>query len=237
MKVIPAIDIIDGKAVRLYKGDYNKKEVVDNDVLKRAVEFEQAGADIIHIVDLDGAKEGTTVNKTLILEIAKEVKTPIEVGGGIRTLEDIEEYLNGGVYRVILGTAAINDKNMLMNAVKKHGEKVCVGIDVKNGVVCGNGWLEESDRELIEFGKELKSLGVKSFIVTDISKDGTLQGTNIELMKTFSENVTRNVTASGGIKDINDVKNLIPLNIEGVIIGKAIYSGNLNLKEAVKITR
>lgn len=237
MKVIPAIDIIDGKAVRLYKGDYNKKEVVDNDVLKRALEFEQAGADIIHIVDLDGAKEGTTVNKTLILEIAKEVKTPIEVGGGIRTLEDIEEYLNGGVYRVILGTAAINDKNMLMNAVKKHGEKVCVGIDVKNGVVCGNGWLEESDRELIEFGKELKNLGVKSFIVTDISKDGTLQGTNIELMKTFSENVTRNVTASGGIKDINDVKNLIPLNIEGVIIGKAIYSGNLNLKEAVKITR
>lgn len=237
MKVIPAIDIIDGKAVRLYKGDYNKKEVVDNDVLKRAVEFEQAGADIIHIVDLDGAKEGTTVNKTLILEIAKEVKTPIEVGGGIRTLEDIEEYLNGGVYRVILGTAAINDKNMLMNAVKKYGEKVCVGIDVKNGVVCGNGWLEESDRELIEFGKELKSLGVKSFIVTDISKDGTLQGTNIELMKIFSENVTRNVTASGGIKDINDVKNLIPLNIEGVIIGKAIYSGNLNLKEAVKITR
>lgn len=237
MKVIPAIDIIDGKAVRLYKGDYNKKEVVDNDVLKRAVEFEQAGADIIHIVDLDGAKEGTTVNKTLILEIAKEVKTPIEVGGGIRTLEDIEEYLNGGVYRVILGTAAINDKNMLMNAVKKHGEKVCVGIDVKNGVVCGNGWLEESDRELIEFGKDLKNLGVKSFIVTDISKDGTLQGTNIELMKTFSENVTRNVTASGGIKDINDVKNLIPLNIEGVIIGKAIYSGNLNLKEAVKITR
>lgn len=237
MKVIPAIDIIDGKAVRLYKGDYNKKEVVDNDVLKRALEFEQAGADIIHIVDLDGAKEGTTVNKTLILEIAKEVKTPIEVGGGIRTLEDIEEYLNGGVYRVILGTAAINDKNMLMNAVKKYGEKVCVGIDVKNGVVCGNGWLEESDRELIEFGKDLKSLGVKSFIVTDISKDGTLQGTNIELMKTFSENVTRNVTASGGIKDINDVKNLIPLNIEGVIIGKAIYSGNLNLKEAVKITR
>lgn len=237
MKVIPAIDIIDGKAVRLYKGDYNKKEVVDNDVLKRALEFEQAGADIIHIVDLDGAKEGTTVNKTLILEIAKEVKTPIEVGGGIRTLEDIEEYLNGGVYRVILGTAAINDKNMLMNAVKKHGKKVCVGIDVKNGVVCGNGWLEESDRELIEFGKELKNLGVKSFIVTDISKDGTLQGTNIELMKTFSENVTRNVTASGGIKDINDVKNLIPLNIEGVIIGKAIYSGNLNLKEAVKITR
>lgn len=237
MKVIPAIDIIDGKAVRLYKGDYNKKEVVDNDVLKRALEFEQAGADIIHIVDLDGAKEGTTVNKTLILEIAKEVKTPIEVGGGIRTLEDIEEYLNGGVYRVILGTAAINDKNMLMNAVKKYGEKVCVGIDVKNGVVCGNGWLEESDRELIEFGKELKNLGVKSFIVTDISKDGTLQGTNIELMKTFSENVTRNVTASGGIKDINDVKNLIPLNIEGVIIGKAIYSGNLNLKEAVKITR
>lgn len=237
MKVIPAIDIIDGKAVRLYKGDYNKKEVVDNDVLKRALEFEQAGADIIHIVDLDGAKEGTTVNKTLILEIAKEVKTPIEVGGGIRTLEDIEEYLNGGVYRVILGTAAINDKNMLMNAVKKYGEKVCVGIDVKNGVVCGNGWLEESDRELIEFGKDLKNLGVKSFIVTDISKDGTLQGTNIELMKTFSENVTRNVTASGGIKDINDVKNLIPLNIEGVIIGKAIYSGNLNLKEAVKITR
>lgn len=237
MKVIPAIDIIDGKAVRLYKGDYNKKEVVDNDVLKRALEFEQAGADIIHIVDLDGAKEGTTVNKTLILEIAKEVKTPIEVGGGIRTLEDIEEYLNGGVYRVILGTAAINDKNMLMNAVKKHGEKVCVGIDVKNGVVCGNGWLEESDRELIEFGKDLKNLGVKSFIVTDISKDGTLQGTNIELMKIFSENVTRNVTASGGIKDINDVKNLIPLNIEGVIIGKAIYSGNLNLKEAVKITR
>lgn len=237
MKVIPAIDIIDGKAVRLYKGDYNKKEVVDNDVLKRALEFEQAGADIIHIVDLDGAKEGTTVNKTLILEIAKEVKTPIEVGGGIRTLEDIEEYLNGGVYRVILGTAAINDKNMLMDAVKKHGEKVCVGIDVKNGVVCGNGWLEESDRELIEFGKDLKNLGVKSFIVTDISKDGTLQGTNIELMKIFSENVTRNVTASGGIKDINDVKNLIPLNIEGVIIGKAIYSGNLNLKEAVKITR
>lgn len=237
MKIMPAIDIIGGKAVRLYKGDYSKKEIVDTDVIKRALEFEKSGVDVIHMVDLDGAKEGITVNKELILKAVKEVKTPIEIGGGIRNMDDVEGYLKGGVYRVILGTAAINDMDMLLEAVKKYGDKVCVSIDVKNGIVCGDGWLKKSDREIIEFGLELKKIGVKSFIVTDISKDGTLEGTNTKLIEDFSSKVTRNVTASGGIKDIEDIKNLIPFNIEGVIIGKAIYSGKLDLKEAVKITR
>lgn len=237
MIILPAIDIRGGKAVRLYKGDYDKEEVVDSDVVKRAKEFEALGAEYIHIVDLDGAKEGQTVNKELIFEVIKNVNVPIEIGGGIRNFETVKEYIENGVERVILGTAAISNKELLQKSLETYGEKIAVGIDAKNNMVCGSGWLETSDREYIEFGKELYAMGVRTFIVTDISKDGTLNGVNLEMLKKFKEEVTSNVIASGGIRDIQDINALIKMNIYGAITGKAIYSGKLDLKEAIEASK
>lgn len=237
MIILPAIDIRGGKAVRLYKGDYDKEEVVDSDVVKRAKEFENLGAEYIHIVDLDGAKEGKTVNKELIFEVIKNVNLPIEIGGGIRNFETVKEYVENGVERVILGTAAISNKELLEKSLEAYGEKIAVGIDAKNNMVCGSGWLETSDREYIEFGKELYAMGVRTFIVTDISKDGTLNGVNLEMLKKFKEEVTSNVIASGGIRDIQDINALIKMNIYGAITGKAIYSGKLDLKEAIEASK
>lgn len=235
MRIIPAIDIIEGSAVRLYKGEYSKKEVVDCDVLKRAQEFELAGADMIHIVDLDGAKTGKLINKELIASVIKSVSTPVEVGGGIRTEEDVDFYINNGASRVILGTSAIEDIEMLKKCVGKYKEKIVVGIDFKDGNVYTRGWLQKSERKLIELGEYLKELGVESFVVTDISKDGTLLGTNIKIIEQFADEITPNVVASGGVKDINDIKELLKLNIYGAIIGKALYSGKIDLKEAVQL--
>lgn len=237
MIILPAIDIRGGKAVRLYKGDYDKEEVVDSDVVKRAKEFETLGAEYIHIVDLDGAKVGKTVNKELIFEVIKNVNVPIEIGGGIRNFETVKEYVENGVERVILGTAAISNKELLEKSLEAYGEKIAVGIDAKNNMVCGSGWLETSDREYIEFGKELYAMGVRTFIVTDISKDGTLNGVNLEMLKKFKEEVTSNVIASGGIRDIQDINALIKMNIYGAITGKAIYSGKLDLKEAIEASK
>ncbi|GKX66945.1 1-(5-phosphoribosyl)-5-[(5-phosphoribosylamino)methylideneamino]imidazole-4-carboxamide isomerase [Inconstantimicrobium mannanitabidum] len=237
MIILPAIDIRGGKAVRLYKGDYDKEEVVDSDVVKRAKEFETLGAEYIHIVDLDGAKEGKTVNKELIFEVIKNVNVPIEIGGGIRNFETVKEYVENGVERVILGTAAISNKELLEKSLQAYGDKIAVGIDAKNNMVCGSGWLETSEREYIEFGKELYAMGVRTFIVTDISKDGTLNGVNIEMLKKFKEEVTSNVIASGGIRDIQDINALIKMNIYGAITGKAIYSGKLDLKEAIEASK
>lgn len=237
MIILPAIDIRGGKAVRLYKGDYSKEEIVDSDVVKRAKEFEELGAEYIHIVDLDGAKEGKTINKELIFKIINSINIPIEIGGGIRNFDTVKEYIDNGVQRVILGTAAISNKELLEKSLEAYGDKIAVGIDAKDNVVCGSGWIETSDREYIEFGKELYKMGVKTFIVTDISKDGTLNGVNLEMLKRFKEEVTSNVIASGGIKDINDIDELIKMNIYGAITGKAIYSGKLDLREAIEASK
>lgn len=233
MIIIPAIDIIDGKAVRLYQGDYNKKDNMNSEVLDIAKEFKEAGAKLIHLVDLDGAKEGKLINKDLILKVIDTINIDVEVGGGIRTFEDIKALIDGGVKRVILGTAAIEDKVLLKKAVDEFKEKIAVAIDFKDGFIHTKGWLNKSEIYYKDLIKELEVIGVKNIIVTDITKDGTLLGPNIEIMKELSEFTSIDITSSGGIKDLQNIIELNKLNIYGCIVGKAIYSKDVNLKEAI----
>lgn len=237
MIIIPAIDIIDGKPVRLYQGDYDKKEIVGEDILEISKSFENAGASYIHLVDLDGAKKGELVNKEIIIKVVNEVNVPVEVGGGIRTYQDVKYLIDNGVSRVILGTVAIEDSEFVKSVVNEFGEKIAVGVDCKNEYLCGRGWLEESKLHYISFSKKMEELGVKNIILTDISKDGTLKGTNIDMLKKLGENIEINLTASGGVAGIDDIKELKKLNIYGVIVGKAIYSGYINLKEAIDLCK
>lgn len=237
MIIIPAIDIIDGKPVRLYQGDYNKKEIVAEDILDTAKSFEKLGAGFVHLVDLDGAKKGELVNGDVIIKVAKTLSVPVEVGGGIRTFETIEYLINNGVSRVILGTSAMEDEELLTRAIKSFGDKIAVGIDCKDGYAYGRGWLEGSSLYYIDFAKKLEKLGVKNVIVTDISKDGTLEGPNVEMLKKLSEEVDMDITASGGIRDAENIKDLNDLNLYGAITGKAIYAGTLSLEEAIKVTK
>ncbi len=234
MIILPAIDIIDQAPVRLYQGDYGKKEVVGDSVLTIAKQFEQVGADYIHLVDLDGAKEGSKKNANLICEVASTVSVPCEIGGGIRTMEDITYYLERGLSRVILGTAAIHDQALLKAAIQKYGDKIAVGMDCKNGYVCGAGWLEDSEYYYLDFAKEMENLGVQTLIFTDISKDGTLQGPNMDMLKQLKDTVSVHITASGGIRDMSHIAALNDLDVYGTITGKAIYSDTLDLKEAIQ---
>ena len=237
MIIIPAIDIIDGKPVRLYQGDYNKKEVVGQDVLKIAKNFEIAGAEYIHLVDLEGAKKGKLINNKIIIEVAKSVNLPIEVGGGIRTYENIKCLIDNGISRVILGTVAIENLDFVKRALDKFGDKISIGVDCKNGYLCGRGWLKESKFNYIDFSKEMEKMGVDNIILTDISRDGTLQGVNIGMLKKLNENICMNITSSEGIAKIDDIRELKNLNIYGVIIGKALYSKHINLKEAIDLCK
>ena len=235
MIIIPAIDIIDKSPVRLYQGDYGKKEVVGTSVLDIAKEFERLGAKYLHCVDLDGAKSGKKENAQLIVSLVKEVSMPIEVGGGIRSMEDIAYYLDNGIARVILGTAAISNVALLKEAISTYGDKIAVGLDCKNGYVCGNGWLEDSDYYYIDFAKKMETLGVKTIIFTDISKDGTLAGPNMEMLQALKDAVNIQIVASGGIKDIGHIQQLKNLDIYGAITGKAMYAKTLDLKEALAL--
>lgn len=237
MIIIPAIDIIDGKPVRLYQGDYNKKEIVAKDVLDTSKNFEYLGAQWIHLVDLDGAKKGELINLNVIIEIAQTLSIHVEVGGGIRTFEDIKYLIDNGVSRVILGTSAMEDEKLLNKALREYGEKIAVGIDCKDGYVCGRGWLQKSSIHYIEFAKRLEKLGVKNIIVTDISKDGTLEGPNIEMLNELKKEVCMDITASGGIRDVSNIKALKEIDVYGAITGKAIYAKTLSLEEAIKVTR
>lgn len=237
MIILPAIDIIDGKPVRLYQGDYNKKEIVAEDVFQTAKSFEDMGAEYVHLVDLDGAKSGSNENHELVIKIAKELKIPVELGGGIRSFETIKYLLDNGVSRVILGTIAMEDEDLLKKAIETYGDKIAVGIDCKDGKVYGRGWLAGSDLDYIDFAKKMESLGVKNIIVTDISKDGTLEGPNVEMLRKLKETVSIDITASGGIKDIENIKELIDIDLYGAITGKAIYAKTLSLEEAIEISK
>jgi len=237
MIILPAIDIIDGKPVRLYQGDYDKKEIVADDIFETAKSFEDMGAEYVHLVDLDGAKSGSNQNHELVIKIAKILKIPIELGGGIRSFETIKYLLDNGVSRVILGTIAMEDEELLKKAVDIYGEKVAVGIDCKDDKVYGRGWLAGSDLDYIDFAKKMESVGVKNIIVTDISKDGTLEGPNVEMLKKLKEIVNIDITASGGICDIDNIKELMDIDLYGAITGKAIYAKTLSLEEAIKVSR
>lgn len=234
MIIIPAIDIIDGKAVRLYQGDYTKQQQVASSIIETALSFEKAGAQLIHIVDLDGAKEGRRSNEKTILDILNKVHIPIEVGGGIRNMEDIRYYLEKGVQHVILGTAAIQNQQLLQEALQTYGDRIIVGMDCKDGFAMAQGWLEASSLQYIAFAKQLESLGVKQIIFTDISKDGTLQGPNYEMLHTLKQETHLQIIASGGIKDIHHIATLNDMHIDGVIVGKSIYQDTLNLKQAIE---
>ena len=237
MIIIPAIDIIDQKPVRLYQGDYDKKEVVGESILDIAKQFEKEGASYLHCVDLDGAKNGKKENAKIICEVARTISIPVEVGGGIRTMSDIHFYLENGVSRVILGTAAIQDEDLLRHAIKEFGDKIAVGIDCKDGYVCVNGWLENSNVYFIDFAKRMEEIGVQTIIFTDISKDGTLSGPNLEMLKELSNSVYIDIVASGGIKDLSHVQSLKDLDLYACITGKAMYSKSLSLKEAIELCK
>ncbi len=237
MIILPAIDILGGKCVRLYKGEYGTARQVASSAEETVKSFEEAGAGYIHMVDLDGAKEGTTVNRDLFASLAKMTNVPIELGGGIRNMETVDMYLQNGISRVILGSAALRDREFLKRAVDKYGEKVVVGIDAKNGKVSVSGWLDDSDKDYIEFAREMEAVGVKNIIFTDISKDGTLAGPNLEQLSALSKSVKCDITASGGVHNIDDIKNLLDMNLYGAIAGRAIYDGTLNLKEAVELCK
>lgn len=237
MIIFPAIDLKDGKCVRLYQGKFEESEVVGENPLKVAMSFKECGAEYIHMVDLDGALNGEIKNLKIIAEVVKTVGVPVELGGGIRDMKTIDMLIEVGVSRVILGTAALKSPQFVMEAVKKYGEKIAVGIDAKNEKVAVNGWLNVSSVDYIDFAKEMEKIGVKTIIFTDISKDGTLQGPNLEQLGKIQSSVSCNIIASGGIKDIQDLKTINKMGIYGAITGKAIYCGNIDLKEAIEICK
>ena len=235
MNIIPAIDLIGGQAVRLVKGDYDKVTVYSDDPAAVAESFERAGAKYLHVVDLDGAKDGTTANFETIKKIIERTDLSVEVGGGIRTLERVRQYIEIGVDRVIIGTAAVTDPDFLREAVKLYGEKIVVGVDIKDGFVAIKGWLEISELSCKEFCKKLEDLGVKTIICTDISKDGMMSGTNRELYRELYDEFELNIIASGGVSSMEDIAVLSNMGLFGAIVGKAIYTGAIELSEAIKL--
>ena len=233
MKLYPAIDLHDGRCVRLYKGDYNKVTEY-GDPVAQAKKWKSLGATYLHLVDLDGAKEGKSLNLESVGKIIKEVDIKVELGGGIRTISHIENILSIGVDRVILGSSALN-LDFVKEAIEKFGSsKIVVGIDCKNMMVANRGWLDVSEINAIDFAKKLKAIGVKTIIFTDIAKDGTLEGINAEQTKSLIDETHLDVVASGGAKSINDIIKAKEIGAYGIILGKSIYSGAIDLKEAIE---
>ncbi len=237
MIIFPAIDLVNMKAVRLFKGDYDQMTVYNDKPLNVAYDFERLGAKYVHIVDLEGAKDGTTPNIKVVEEIAKNTNLKIEIGGGIRDIETVKKYFNVGVDRVILGTAAINDEDFLIKAVKVYKEKIVVGADIKDGFIAIKGWKEKSNVNVNDFFCKMQQIGVENIICTDISKDGAMNGTNLSLYEGLTKRFNVNLTASGGVCSIDDVKKLRDMNLYGAIIGKAYYMGAIDLKKAIEIAK
>ena len=237
MILYPAIDLYEGKAVRLFKGDYNQMTVYNEDPLAVARDFVRCGATHIHMVDLQGARDGTTPNLETVQRIKEQTGLFCEVGGGIRTMEIVERYLSNGIDRVILGTAAVTDPDFLAAALAKYGERIAVGIDIKDGRVAIKGWTETSDKDALTFCAQMEAAGVTTVICTDISKDGAMQGTNHDLYKTLSEKFSLKIIASGGVSSLEDVRHLAAQNLHGAIIGKAYYSGSLDLAQAIEVAK
>ena len=237
MNIFPAIDLFEHKAVRLFKGDYAEMTVYSDNPVEIARDFEAKGAKYIHIVDLEGAKNGETPNFEVVKEIAQNTGLFCEIGGGIRSLDTVEKYLSAGLDRVILGTAAVNDEEFLRTAVNKYGDKIAVGVDIKDGFVAVKGWTEKSEYSCFDFCEKMREIGVKTLICTDISRDGAMRGTNRQLYKELSEKFDMSITASGGVSSIEDIKALRSLNLYGAIIGKAYYIGAIDLKEALEAAK
>ena len=237
MKLFPAIDLYEGKAVRLYKGDYAQMTVYNNDPAAVAADFAACGATCIHIVDLEGAKSGTTQNFDTVCKIKATSGLFCEIGGGIRSMDVIDKYLSAGIDRVILGTAAVGNLDFVKSAVNKYGDRIAVGADLKDGYVAVKGWIEKTDLSYEDFFRQMQDIGVKTVICTDISKDGAMMGTNLELYRDLSQKFSMQIVASGGVSSFEDVKRLNEMGLYGAIIGKAYYTGAVDLKEAVEVVK
>lgn len=236
MRLYPAIDLKDGKCVRLMQGNYNAVTVFGDNPSEMAKKWESLGGSYLHLVDLDGAKEGYSMNEEAIKSIVESVSIPVELGGGIRSLEQIEDKLKLGVSRVILGSAAVKNKALIQEAISKFGsDKIVVGVDAKDGKVAIEGWLEVTDLTAVAFCKELAKVGVETIIYTDIAKDGMMQGPNIQETKRLIEETGLDVVASGGVASLEDLKRVEAIGAEGAIIGKALYIGDIDLEEATRL--
>ncbi len=235
MIIFPAIDLYEGKAVRLYKGDYAQMTVYSDNPEEIALDFKNQGATHLHLVDLEGAKTGGTPNLSLIKEIVSKTNLFTEVGGGIRSMEVVDKYIESGVSRVILGTAAVINQDFLIEAVKKYGDKIAVGVDIKDGYVAIKGWTEKSQYDLFTFCKKLQNIGVNVIICTDISKDGAMQGANHKMYCELSEKFNLKIIASGGVSSLEDVKKLAQNKIYGAIVGKAYYTKAMTIEDAIKV--
>ena len=237
MLIYPAIDLYGGKAVRLYKGDYGQMTVYNDDPAAVALDFRSKGATHIHLVDLEGAKSGATPNLDTVTAIKQATGLFCEVGGGIRGMDVVRRYLDAGMDRVILGTAAVTDPAFLREAVAEYGEKIAVGIDIRDGFVAIKGWTERSQEQALDFCAKMQAIGVKTLICTDISRDGAMEGANHGLYKTLSQQFDMNIIASGGVSSLEDVEKLAKLNIHGAIIGKAYYTGAVDLATAIEVAK
>lgn len=237
MLIYPAIDLYEGKAVRLYKGDYAQMTVYNNDPAKVAADFRAKGATHMHMVDLEGARSGTTPNLDTICRVKQTSGLFCQVGGGIRSMETVSRYLDAGLDRVILGTAAVTDPDFAKQAVDAYGDKIAIGVDIRDGFVAVKGWTEKSDLEAFAFCRRMEEIGIKTLICTDISKDGAMQGPNKALYEKLSLELGMNIIASGGVSSISDIEKLSKLHIHGAIVGKAYYTGAVELKQAIEVAR
>ena len=237
MLIFPAIDLFEGKAVRLLKGEYDQMTVYNEDPLSVARDFAACGATCLHLVDLEGAKSGTTPNIDTIRRLAAETDLFTEVGGGIRNMDTVRAYLSAGVDRVILGTAALQDEAFLTEALAEYGDRIAVGVDIRNGKVAIRGWVETSETDAMEFMAKLEQLGVRTVICTDISRDGAMAGTNHDLYAELTSRFQMNVIASGGVSSMEDVRRLAQKNLYGAIIGRAYYTGAISLRDAIEVAK
>ena len=237
MILFPAIDLFEGKAVRLFKGDYAQMTVYSEHPEEIGKEFAACGATHAHLVDLEGARSGETPNLETVIRIRESSGLFCEIGGGIRSMEVVKRYLDAGLDRVILGTAAVEDERFLTAAVEKYGEKIAVGADGRDGVIAVKGWTEKSAIGLMDFCRKMEKIGVKTLICTDISRDGAMRGTNREMYRELSEELGLQITASGGVSSLEDVESLRRMNLYGAIIGKAYYTGDIDLKKALEVAR
>lgn len=237
MRIFPAIDLYQGKAVRLFKGDYAQMTVYSDNPIEIARDFEKKGAKFVHLVDLEGARDGTTPNLAIVKQIAKETSLFTEIGGGIRDMETVKAYLENGVDRVILGTAAVKDTAFLKAVIAQYADRIAVGVDVKDGLVAIKGWTETTQESCFDFCRKMVDIGVQYLICTDISKDGAMQGTNRALYQELSRQFPVHITASGGVSTLEDIQALSALNIYGAIIGKAYYTGAISLEKALEVAK
>ncbi|MBC2011881.1 1-(5-phosphoribosyl)-5-[(5-phosphoribosylamino)methylideneamino]imidazole-4-carboxamide isomerase [Listeria marthii] len=235
MQIFPAIDLKNGQCVRLFQGDFSKTTVINEDPIAQAKAFATDGATYLHIVDLDGALEGRPVNLEIIQKMQTAAKIPVQVGGGIRSMAQVDYYLESGIDRVIIGSAALTDPDFLHAAVQKYGSKIAAGIDAKNGFVATSGWLDVSQVSYLDLAKRMEDMHVETIIYTDISRDGTLTGPNLEQMAALQKHVSINLIASGGVSSRADLEALVELGLYGAIAGKALYNGNISMSDVTEV--